>query len=182
MKNKKFLMLPLVLMATSVVSSEYLVTLSDNHYNNSIVIKDYQVEEEEIVVVSPTSGVEVEGWNQVMQYGQEPTMSDIEWQEAVVEMKTGIKVVSGSSYAFISKYKLENANCFTINQVLSLRSNNGYAHVATLFHQENSGCNGSGGDYSLLRSGQYNVVYNNSNYWDEVSGSINSATSYIYIY
>ena len=179
MKIKSIIIPVAILITTSMFSSEYLLTLSDKHYKNSISVTSVEVPDEE-VTVSPTAGVEVEGWNVVFQFGQEPLMTDLEWSEAVSNMKTGIKVVSGVSYAFISKFKLENANCFNITQS-SIR-NSTYVHGAVLFHHESSGCAGIGLDYSLLHYETYNVVYNYSNYWDIIFGEVNTGNAYVYIY
>jgi hypothetical protein len=184
MKTKSIAIPAAILMTTSMFSTEYLLTLNKKHYENSISISvtpaEVPVEE---IIVSPTSSVEVEGWNIVVQFGQEPIMTDLEWQEAVLGMKTGIKVVSGSSYAFISKSKLENANCFNITQALSLRSNNGYVHIGgVLFHHEAVGCNGTNLDYNFIHTNTYNVVYNKTGYWDEVVGNVNTGNALIYIY
>ena len=96
-------------------------------------------------------------------------------------MQTGIKLVADGAHAFISADKLRNANCFSIDQALSLRTNNGQSYPS-LFHNEASGCGSTGLDYDKLYMKTYQSIYNHNGYWDEIVGGHSNSNFQLYIY
>lgn len=151
-------------------SEQYILILENQHYKNYIVEKE--LEENSQVPLpdpdSPADSIEVEGWTLTMSYGPIFYVSDSEWDDLIANMDTGLKLINEDNqvYAFISKDKLLNANCFKITDHPSLSriSENGYR----LFTQETEGCGRSGGDYNMLRlgTGSKRVFYNLTNYWE----------------
>lgn len=102
--------------------------------------------------------IDTEGWLHFANFGMKFYVDDSLWQNAVANMKVGIKVVNKKygKFSFISATKLLNGNCIKIQQINSLEG------ISKIWHNENTGCNGTGLDYSVIYLKNYSPIYDYS--------------------